>query len=117
LILVAIGSFVFYKLPGSRTSRARAGRTEVAVEGTATTGTSSTRTASSRSTSCARPSGRRRARGVGARLRRSSTRGGSRARRQVRRDPGTHERDLVQRRGAGIYQGQCAELCGVQHAR
>ena len=39
------------------------------------------------------------------------------ARRQVRRDPGRDERDLVQRaRRAGTYRGQCAEFCGIQHA-
>ena len=49
LILVAIGSFIFYKLPVIEDVPA-ADRTEVAVEGHRYSGTSSTRTASSRST-------------------------------------------------------------------
>ena len=119
LILVAIGAFVFYKLPGIRTCRARApqaGASTSRSRATGTTGASRTRTASSRSTSSrpGRPDGQ--ARRHRARLRRHPLLVDPRARRQDRRDPGHDERDLVHADAPGIYRGQCAELCGIQHA-
>ena len=38
------------------------------------------------------------------------------ARRQDGRDPRLHEQDLVQGQRPGVYEGQCAELCGRNHA-
>ena len=98
LILVAIGSFIFYKLPGIEDVPA-ADRTEVAVEGHRyywnfiyPNGVIAVDTAArARRADDA-------ARGVGARLRRHPLLVDPRARRQVRRDPRTRQRDLVQRR-------------------
>ena len=39
------------------------------------------------------------------------------ARRQDRRDPGHGERDVVRPKRTGVFEGQCAELCGLYHAK
>ena len=96
---------------GSRTSRAASAASEQLVDrrrpAASSTGSTSTRTASSRSTACARRSGVPvRARGHGARLRTSSTRGGSRrsAARSTRSRAGS-TRPGSRRRTPGVYTG------------
>ena len=59
-----------------------------------------------------------RARGDRARLGRRALLVDPGARRQDRRDPRQGEHDVVPRRSAsGVFLGQCAELCGIYHAK
>ena len=104
LILVAIGSFVFYKLPGIQdvpSASAEGGRVDVEVEGLPLLLELHVPERRDRRRHAARP-GRPdgEAERLGARLRRDPLLVDPRARRQVRRDPRPGERDVVQRRGA-----------------
>ena len=102
-----------------RGSRGRASSSRSASPAGSSTGSTSTRTASSRSTSMRAP-GRRPGAPRGDRARRptSSTPGGSRrSAARSTRSPGV-ERDVVPgRERRASYTGQCAELCGLEHAQ
>ena len=122
IVLVAIGAFVFYKLPGiqdvpSASAAGRAGR-RPGRRATATTGTTRYPNgviAVDQLRAPGRPE--RPARGHRARLRRDPLAGGSRR----SAASSTRSRARPTRRGStptapGIYRGQCAEFCGIQHA-
>ena len=101
--------------PGSRTPRRPPTRCRITVGGTSTTGSSTTRTGRARSTPlrARRPGGRPHRRLAG----RDPQLVDPGARRQDPGDPRPDEPLLVQGRQAGTYTGQCAELCGVFHAK
>ena len=107
LILAAIAASSSTSSPGSRTSRAqgrRAGRWRSESTHTSSTGSSRIRTAASRSTTCTYPST------ASCEWRStpmtSTTAGGSRARREVRRHPGRSDGDVVRGRTGRHVQGQ-----------
>ena len=121
VILVLIGGFVFYKLPGvtdvPSASAQGEERLEVRVTGRQFYWQYEYRTAPSRSTRCARPSAFPCASRSPRRTRTSSTPGGSR-RSEARstRSRASSPRRGSRRSGPGVYAGQCAELCGLEHA-
>ena len=119
LFLAAIGAFVFYELPGIEDVPSASARADGSTCGSRATGTtgSSVPERRHRVDNMRAPAGRR------VKLNISAPDYDvihswwvPRSRRQVRRDPGQDQHDLVPAPRPGIYQGRCAELCGIQHA-